>query len=420
MKSYNSIINTSIGNILEWYDFGLFSIFAPTFSKLFFSMESRSEAILTTFSIFAVGFLFRPLGALLFGYLGDKVGRAKTLRLSILMISLPTLFIAFLPTYQQIGSFAPLLLLFIRMWQGVSIGGEYSGSLVYLAESAPQQNRALVTSFASMGANIGILLAAIVGAVFTFLLNQAEMLSWGWRVPYLISGILSLLIYFYRLRLQETPIFNYIKEKNLVSKNPIIQVFSANRIDLLRSFGMVCMGCTFYYFIFTYLPVFITQSNKLTLSQVTTMMVICTSAMVCIIPLAGYICDVIGRRKLLLINGSLITFLIVPGFYFLSLTSSANLFWIFFIFTTLSSFEQGTTTISVIENFPAVGRYVGVAIAYNVANGFLGGTVPFICEWLAIHTHFLFPAIYIELFAIITLVVIYFFVPETRYKKLYT
>jgi len=179
IKSYRSvIINSSIGNILEWYDFGLFTIFSALFSRLFFPVSDARSAMLATFTVFAVGFLCRPIGALIFGYLGDTVGRARTLRLSVLMISLPTLAVGFLPTYHQIGIAAPILLLLIRMWQGISIGGEYSGNLIYLAESAPTKYRATCTSFVSMGSNIGILLSALVGMLASNWLSTEVLESW--------------------------------------------------------------------------------------------------------------------------------------------------------------------------------------------------------------------------------------------------
>ena len=143
-----SIASSSLGNILEWYDFGLFAIYSPIFSKIFFPESDPGIALIETLAIFSIGFFCRPLGALLFGYLGDTQGRSKTLRLSILMISLPTLLVGLLPTYQHIGMTAPILLLLIRMWQGVSLGGEYSGNVIYLAEMVPKKHRALLTALA--------------------------------------------------------------------------------------------------------------------------------------------------------------------------------------------------------------------------------------------------------------------------------
>lgn len=173
-----SIIGSSIGNLLEWYDFGLFAIYSSLFSRLFFPTADPHVGLVMTFGVFAIGFLGRPIGAVLFGYLGDRQGRVKTLRLSILMISLPTLFIGFIPTYASIGIAAPILLVLIRMWQGISLGGEFSGNVIYLAETAPQSSRAMITSLASTGANLGILLAAVMGGLSAFLFLK-QLLGFG-------------------------------------------------------------------------------------------------------------------------------------------------------------------------------------------------------------------------------------------------
>ena len=209
MKYLSSILSSSLGNILEWYDFGLFTIFSSLFSRIFFPKEDPHAALIATVIIFAIGFFCRPLGALIFGYCGDKSGRAKTLRLSILMIALPTFLIGCIPDYQQIGIWAPISLMIIRMWQGISIGGEYSGNLIYLAETAPTHYRATFTSFACMGANTGILLAALIGVITSHFISASSLESWAWRIPYLSSGLLCLIIYFFRLSIQETTVFNH-------------------------------------------------------------------------------------------------------------------------------------------------------------------------------------------------------------------
>ena len=419
MKYFSSIASSSLGNILEWYDFGLFTIFSSLFSHLFFPTEDPHTALIATISIFAIGFFCRPLGALLFGYLGDRFGRAKTLRLSILMISLPTLLIAFLPSYEQIGIFAPLCLMIIRIWQGISIGGEYSGNIIYLAETAPTPYRATFTAFASMGANVGILLATLVGVISTILFSESALQTWGWRVPYFLSGLFCLLIYTFRLRIKETIVFDYLKQKMMLTQNPIKTVFKYNLPQLLRTIGLVCMGSTFYYFSFIYLPIFLTQNFQFSIHIISLMMSLLIFLMVIFTPFAGYLCDRIGRRKMLLFNAALITLSVIPGFYLLHTDDIAIIVLVLLLFTIASSLEQGTTSVSVVENFPPPARYTGLSLGYNIGNGFLGGTVPIICEWLAINAPIhLAPAFYIALCAAITGSVVFFFVPETRGEDL--
>lgn len=418
-KSYRSVIfNSSIGNILEWYDFGLFTIFSALFSKLFFPVSDSRSALLATFSVFAVGFLCRPIGALIFGYLGDTVGRAKTLRLSVLMISLPTLAVGLLPTYQQIGVAAPIMLLLIRMWQGISIGGEYSGNLIYLAESAPNNYRATCTSFVSMGSNVGILLSALVGIVASNWLSESLLESWGWRIPYLMSGLFCLIVYFFRLQLQESQTFEKLKQAHQLAKNPIKEVFKYNFPQLMRTLGLVCMGSTFYMFCFVYIPIYVSQNHHGTIQDTSVLMSLFIALMIVFVPIAGLLCDRVGRRKMLLFNAMLIAFSAVPGFYFLQYKCFMLLAPILLLFTVASSLEQGTTSIAVVENFPAGARYTGVSLGYNLGNGLLGGTVPMICEWLLTNSGILGPAIYIALCALLTGLVVYFFVPETKHTNL--
>lgn len=379
---FTAIIGSGLGNFLEWYDFGLFTIFSAIFSKLFFPTTHTATALLAIFSIFAVGFICRPLGALFFGYLGDKKGRANTVRLSILMTSLPTLLIAFIPTYAQAGYLAPLLLIFIRMWQGMSIGGGHSGNLIYLAEISPPRYRATFTSLASTGANAGILLAAFIGMLTTYYCSTEFLYTWGWRIPYLLSGVFSLLLYQYRIRIPETPIFTQLKTDKKLAQNPIHMVFFHHTPHLLRTIGLVCVGSTFYYFCFIYLPVFLTQELHYSLSFISTLIFLFIATMLLLVPLSGYLCDRIGRRKLLLLNASLIACLIIPSFYLLQLGYASLLPCIFLLFTLLSSLEQATTSIAVVENFPASTRYTGIGLGYNLGNGFLGGMVPIICTSL--------------------------------------
>lgn len=419
MKNLSPIITSSLGNVLEWYDFGLFTIFSPIFSRLFFPTENPNTALIATFGIFAVGFFCRPLGAILFGFYGDTIGRAKTLRLSILMISIPTLLIGFIPSYQAIGIFAPIFLVIIRMIQGLSIGGEYTGSIIYLAESAPKANRGIVTALASASANVGILFAAIVGIVSSSLFNTTQLESWGWRFAYIISGIFCIFIYITRLRIRETHVFDYLKQKSLLSENPLKIVFKNNFLQLLRTLGLVCMGTTFYYFSFIYIPVYLQTAEHVSIKNISTLISVMILLMIILIPLSGKLCDQIGRRKMLLMNACLVTVFVIPGFYFLQSPYYLPVILVLLVFTIFSSLEQGTTSIALVENFPPPARYTGISLGYNLANGFLGGTVPIICEWLITqYRSTLAPAVYIAGCALVTWLVVLFFVPETRTKSL--
>jgi MFS transporter, MHS family, proline/betaine transporter len=413
-----SIISSSIGNILEWYDFGLFAVYSPLFSRLFFPASDPHLALISTFGIFAVGFLCRPLGALLFGYLGDTQGRAKTLRLSILLISLPTLLIGCIPTYASAGIIAPLLLVLIRIWQGISLGGEFSGNIIYLMETSPLAHRATLTSLAATGANLGILFAAAVSYFLTAFLNDSTFSAWGWRIPYFLSGIICIFIFMTRLQMQETPVFEYLKNKKLLVKNPIKIVFKTNMPYVLRTMGLVCMGNTFYYLCFIYMPAFLVDKLNFSLHESSLLVTFFIASMLILVPLSGMLCDQVDRKKLLLFNALLIMGITVPGFYLLINHYLFSAILILSLFTLASSLDQGTTNVAVVENYPLPARYTGLSLGYNLGVGLFGGTAPLICEWLINTTHSLLsPAFYIVLCAFITAFVVYFFI-QTQNKAL--
>lgn len=419
MKHLPSILSCSLGNILEWYDFGLFTIFSSLFSRLFFPTQDPATAMIATFGIFAIGFFCRPLGALIFGYLGDRIGRAKTLRWSILVIAIPTLLIGILPTYEQINIAAPILLVLVRMCQGVSIGGEYSGNMIYLAETSPSKFRATLTAFASTGANLGILLAAVVGLITSSLLSESDLASWGWRLPYLISGILCILLYTFRLKLHETTVFEYLKRKKEIAVNPIKVVFKHNLPALFRTVGMVCMGSTFYFFSFVYVPIFLANKVTFSVHYISGLMTCLILIMVVLTPLAGLLCDYLGRRKMLLFNAAFVACIVIPGFYLMQSNYFIVTIFVLLLFSIASSLEQGTTSVAVVENFPLPARYTGLSLGYNLGNGFLGGTIPIVAEWLVSYTHLaISPAIYVSICAMITWLVVFFFVPETKGRSL--
>jgi MHS family proline/betaine transporter-like MFS transporter len=415
MNLKKSIISSSIGNLLEWYDFGLYAIYAPLFSRLFFPNKDPYIAMILTFGVLAVGFLCRPIGALIFGYLGDKRGRAKTLRLSILMISLPTLLIGFLPTYQQLGLIAPILLTFIRIWQGISLGGEYSGNLIYLTESAPIKYRATVTSLAAISANVGITLASLVSATCSYFFTDSLFTEFGWRIPYILSGLLSLFVYFTRLQLAETAVFEELKKSQKITNNPINYVFKHNIPQILRTIGIACMGSVFYYLCFIFMPTFLMQNLHFTFARASMMMTFYIGIMIILVPLAGLLCDRVGRRKLLLFNAVLIAVITIPGFYYILAGKLTVVLIILALFTIASSLEQATTSVAVVENYPPPARYTGLSIGYNISNALFGGTAPLVCVWLINATHYMLaPAFYIVICALITGMVIFFSVRETR------
>ena len=233
-----------------------------------------------------------------------------------------------------------------------------------------------------MGSNIGILLAALAGIlVGNFLaepcLKILAMLTY-------LFGILCITIYFFRLNLTETKVFEDLKQRQQLARNPLREVFKNNLPQLLRTLGLVCMGSTFYYFCFVYIPIYIAQSKTDTIQNISVIMSIFIGLMIILVPIAGYLCDRIGRRKMLLFNAALITTCTIPGFYFLQYHCYLLLMPVLLFFTVASSLEQGTTSVAVVENFPPSARYTGVSLGYNIGNGLLWNR-NFANGWYPIH-----------------------------------
>ncbi|MEC2439856.1 MFS transporter, partial [Bacillus cereus] len=206
-QARKAVIATGIGNAMEWFDFGLYAYLAVILSQLFFSgVDNSGLQLVLTFGTFAAAFLVRPIGGVFFGRIGDKYGRKIVLSTTIILMALSTLFIALLPTYEQIGVWAPILLLVARMIQGFSTGGEYSGAMVYIAESSPDKKRGILGSGLEIGTLSGYIAASVIVTILTLLLTDEQMLSWGWRIPFLISSPIGLVVLYLRRHLDESPI----------------------------------------------------------------------------------------------------------------------------------------------------------------------------------------------------------------------
>jgi MHS family proline/betaine transporter-like MFS transporter len=403
------ITATSMGNILEWFDFGLFIYCAPILGDIFFHTSSLKSSTLAAFGVFAAGYICRPIGGILFGYFGDTIGRVTSLRSSILIMSLATLGVGILPGFQTIGMMAPILFTLIRMIQGISAGGEYCGIMIYLAESASFKQRGFITSFAGSGANLGFLLASFAVIVLKETISPVALSTWGWRVPFIILGIFGIFIFIYRMKLTETTAYNYLRNRQLVDQKPLLIALSHAPRDLLKITGLTCMSSTLYILFFGYMSKFLPQFSSISSLLALSMQSIFLLCMLFLIPLGGMLGDVFGRKKLLFINCCVVILTIVPCFYLLL---SQNIFLIaaaFFFATILSSIDQGNNLATFVENCPVDVRYSGIGFAYNIGNAIFGGTAPLIFSLLITNISPIAPAYYliacglISLLAVITL-----------------
>lgn len=411
------IIITSLGNTLEWFDFGLFLFLAPIIGEQFFPSQNSTTATIMIFLVFAGGFICRPLGGIIFGHSGDTTGRAKTLRTSILIISLSTLFIGFLPAYHDIGIAAPILFTLLRLAHGISIGGEYSGVMIYLAESAPIKTRGFITSFAATGANIGFLAATVTVMLLSNVFSTEMMSAWAWRIPFIFIGLVGSIILYYRFKLTESPTFIYLKKTHHIESQPFLAALKYAPKSLLKIMGLTCMSSTLYYVFFGYMPIYLEKyvgvSTHIALSMQSVFLVL----MLFFVPLAGFCGDYVGRKKMLIFT-ALGTFLFaLPGFYLLQMHIFFYIIFVCLIATILSSLDQGNSLTAVVENCPANVRYSGIAFSYNIGMAIFGGTAPLTLTFLIFKFGPLAPAFYLMAMAAISFIAASTLLHKTNIQK---
>ncbi len=400
------IAASSLGNVLEWLDFGLFLFLAPMIGEIFFPAENAQLSELAAFGVFAGGFLCRPMGGIIFGHLGDRLGRAKPLRLSILIITFSTLFIGLLPSYSSAGIIAPILFTLLRLIQGVAIGGEYSGVMTYLVESAPQKRRGFIGSFAATGANFGFFLATIFILCLQHCFNATSIMQGAWRIPFIVIGVIGAIISYYRLKLLETPIFESTKKMQNIASQPLLTAVRTAPKSLLIIFGLNAMSCGFYYVFFGYMPEYLQKYLRISANQSFAIEMLTLIGMLLLVPLTGLLGDRFGRRKLLLITASSMIVLAFPLFYLLQLSTVVCISTALCISTILSSLDQGNTLTTIVEICPSNIRYSSIAFAYNISAAIFGGLSPMIVIHLINKINLSAPGYYIVLTSSIGLLAI--------------
>lgn len=389
------VMITSLGNTLEWLDFGLFILMAPIIGAAFFPEQTTSRSTVEALLVFAIGFICRPLGGLLFGYYGDKHGRTKPLRFSVLVITVATLLIGLLPNYQSIGIFSTILFILIRLVQGISIGGEYSGVMIYLAETAPPNRRGLITSFAAMGANVGFFLATLSYVILKIFYSEEIIFSWAWRIPFLLAGIPGSMVLFYRFRLTETKVYSYLRYQHQIPSNPLSLLIKNAPFQVLKIIGLTCMSSSIYYVFFGYMPTYLAHYIHIPLYTSLIMQAFLLVAMLFFVPLAGLCGDYFSRKRMLILTAISIMMLAIPCFYLLQMFSMTAVMCSLTIAAVLSAFDQGNSLAAVVENCPENVRYTGVAFSYNLGMAIFGGSAPLVATLLTEKIGMIAPAYYL-------------------------
>jgi MFS transporter, MHS family, proline/betaine transporter len=400
-----AIVGASVGNLVEWFDFAVYGYLAATLGAVFFPSEDPTISLLSSFAVFGVAFFARPLGGFFFGPLGDRIGRQSTLAAVIILMSFATFAIGFLPGYAAIGIWAPLLLVFLRLVQGFSAGGEFGGASAFLAEYSPDDRRGFLVSWIEFSAVGGFLLGAASVLLLTTGLGEDVMSSWGWRIPFLLAGPLGLIGLYIRLRLEDTPEFRALEQAGEVSRSPLQETVTQNWQPILQVVGLVIIQNAGFYIVLTYMPTYFSEelgfsSTSSSLSAVLTLLV----AMALIPPL-GALSDRVGRRPLLAASCVGFALLSYPLFLLMNQKSLFAAGLAHVALGALLAIFLSTTIAALTELFPTRVRYGGFSIGYNISVAVFGGAAPFFATWLiSVTGNPLSPAFYLIAAAVATLI----------------
>jgi len=369
----------AIGNMLEWYDFSIYGYFAVAIGRTFFPKEDPVAQILLAFGVFAIGYLMRPLGGALVGHIGDKFGRRAALTFSVTAMALPTFLVGVLPGYDVLGVAAPILLTLLRMIQGLSVGGEYTTSIVFMVEQAPPGRRGLLGAMAGCGAVVGIVFGSATGALIASLVSPEAMAAWGWRIPFVVGLLIGFAGYFLRRQIHEAALTKH-------ERSPVVEAFRMHGALLARLAGLSAFNAVAFYLMFVYIVSWLQLVDGIAPAHA---LEINTVSMLLLLPvmlLMGVLSDRFGRKPVLLAATGLAFVTAVPLFWLMH----HEQVWLVLIgqlgfVLSIGTFGGVQPTIMV-EEVPASVRCTIVALGYNVTLGIVGGLSPLVATWLVNRT----------------------------------
>lgn len=405
-------IAVGIGNFMEWFDFAVYGYFAAVIGMLFFPSSAPGVSLLSSLAVFAVGFLSRPFGALILGPIGDRFGRRAVLIITVFGMGVCTTIIGLLPTYEAIGIAAPVLLIAMRFVQGMMVGGEWSSAGIYIVESAPANRRATAASVITGTAGLAFLFGTFVAATITTTLSDAQLTTWGWRLPFVASIVMTGIAIFIRRKLGDTPVYEEMVRQRDSAQAPSKAV---RRRAFITTFAFSALfGVSLYYFV--------TYANNHLVTTVglprSTALWLCSIALVVYVivnPLIGRLSDRIGRRKLLLGAAAALTVLAFPIFLLINSGNSAAILLGLIILGVLVAVTAVMDVVLLVEVFPASIRSTGAALGHNLALAILAGPGPFIAAALIRMTGDAnLPAAYLAGVSLLCLLVLCKTLPETR------
>ncbi|MFZ3561241.1 MFS transporter [Streptomyces sp. BH055] len=413
-----AVMATAIGNFIEWFDFSMYGFLAPVIAARFFPQENPTAGLLSTFAVFGLAFFARPVGAVFFGRMGDRLGRKHTLALIVLLMSGSTALVGVLPTYDSVGLLAPVLLLALRLVQGFSAGGEFAGASIMIVESAPRNRRGFYTSGLSMATFLSSALGVALTAMLTQGMGVATMQEWGWRVAFLVALPAGLIGLYLRFRVEETPDFKRLESQEEVRRAPIREALQTQRRPITTLFLLIMINAVAFYVLGTYWPTFLTTHAGVDRVTALWSSAAAYGVLIACAPLHGHLADRFGRKPMLVYSTIGFAVLAIPAF----LISALGGFWFAFLGQSLFALMAGAfspaSSLIVTELFPPHVRYSASAIGYNLAYLIFGGTAPYVSEFLVSTAGSTYaPAIYITVIATVSALAAVFLLPETSPLK---
>jgi len=401
-----------IGNVMEWYDFAVYGYFATIIAPQFFPSHSPAVSLIAAFGAFAAGFLVRPLGGLVFGRIGDLVGRRRALLLSVMAMAIPTVLIGCLPNYAYIGVMAPVLVVVLRIVQGLSVGGEYTCSLVFMAEHAPEGHRARTAIWGIWGATAGILLGSGMGAVVSGFMDVETLSAWGWRVPFWLGGVVAGVGIVIRraIRIAHVP---------TDSEAPVRDTFTRHAWPVAKVALLNVANGVGFYAAFVYSVTYFRTVKGMDESTALNLNTVSMAVLLAILPAAAWLADRFGRRPLLILGTAVLAFGAVQMFQIMYHAENSYVLTGHLGFVLGVGLLAGGLAAANVELMPAQVRCTGLAFAYNAAVGWFGGTTPLIATWLIARTgNPIAPGYWVAAAGLVSLVTALFLVRETRYAEL--
>lgn len=382
--SNRSLAVAAFSTVVEWYDFTLYLYFATVLARVFFGGGEGS--LLATLGGFAVAYVMRPVGAVVFGHVGDRRGRRPMLLLSMMVMSAAMLATALLPTHAQVGPAAAWLLIGLRCVMGFSVGGEYTGVIAYLLEGARPGRRGLIASLAAASSEVGALLAVAVAALTVSMTSEAELQSWGWRIPFFVGAALAGAVWLARRAMDESPDFERLREAGALAARPLAHAVSRQRAALARAFAVSALGSITYYVGITYVPAFLAAAGTMDEEGALWLSTAAAVAVILVTPLVGLLADRIGRKPTLIALAVLSAALPATLFALMAGASAAGALLGAVVLALVAGGVSAVGAIATGEQFTEESRASGLGLGYTLATVLFGGLTPWAAQWLVDRT----------------------------------